>query len=181
MRIEERITGRDAEVLCQIVKESIKTLQASLEAVIIETSTDTSASKQVKDHMFNQLVMDGWRPRFKIDKNISELYPIANYILDAMQDFSSDDCNHIHRLLVEFCFDNRQAIGSNILKFEVASRSALESNVHPVPILICADPEALKHFGWDASIANANEYEYAVRDVYRKIIQHPPIILALHS
>ena len=181
MRIEERITGRDTEKLCQIVIETINALQASLEAVIIETTMETSASKQVKDHMFNQLVADGWRPRFKIDKNISELYPFANYILDAMQDFSSNKCNHTHRFLVEFCFDNRQAIGSNILKFEVASRAALESNFQPVPILICADSEALKHFGWDGSIASANEYEYAVRDVYRKIIQHPPMILALHS
>ena len=147
---------------------------------MIETATDTSASKQVKDYMLNQLISEGWRPRFKIDKNISELYPLANYVLDAMQDFSSDKCNHIHRFFIEFCFDNRQAIGSNILKFEVASRAAVESNFDPLPILICADPKALKHFGWDGSIASENEYEYALRVVYRKIMQHPPIILALH-
>lgn len=181
MRIEERITGRETEDQCKVVFETIKTLQASLEAVIIEGSIDTSASKQVKDHMFNQLIAEGWRPRFKIDKNVSELYPIANYILDAMQDFPSDDCHHTHRFLVEFCFDNRQAIGSNILKFEVASRAATEADLFPVPILICADSETLKHFGWDGSIASANEYEYALRVMYRRIMRHPPIILALRN
>ena len=181
MRIEERTTGRETEDLCAVVTEKIKVLRATLEAVVIETSVESPASKQVKDHMFNQLINDGWRPRFKIEKGISESYPLANYILDAIKDFSSEKCKHVHRFLVEFCFDNRQAIGSNILKFEVASRTAVESNFQPVPLLICADTATLKHFGWDGSIAGANEYEYAVRVVYRKVMLYPPIILALHS
>ena len=181
MRIEERITGRDNAGLCPIVVETIKALQASLEAVVIESSVDSSASKQLKNHMFNQLINSGWRPQFKISKEISEAYPHANYILDAMHDFSSEDCNHTHRFLVEFCFDNRQAIGSNILKFEVASRFAAASNYFPVPVLVCADAGALKHFGWDGSIAGVNEYEYALRVVYRDIMLYPPIILALNN
>ena len=181
MRIEERITGREKDGLCLIVVNTIKTLRTSLEAVVIETSLDSSASKQLKNHMFNQLINDGWRPQFKISKEVSESYPLANYILDAMHDFSSDECNHTHRFLVEFCFDNRQAIGSNILKFEVASRAAAESNYSPVPILVCADAGALRHFGWDGSIAGANEYEYALRVVYRDVMLYPPIILALHD
>ena len=181
MRIEERITGRESEDLCSGVLETIKSLRTSLEAVMIESSTETSASKQVKNHMFEKLIVEGWRPRFKIDKNVSESYPLANYMLDAMHDFQSSGCSHIHRFLIEFCFDNRQAIGSNILKFEVASRTAVEANFLPVPILICADSEALKHFGWDGSIASADEYEYALRVVYRGVMLYPPIILALHS
>lgn len=181
MRIEERITGLEKEDFCQIVLDKIKALQTSLEAVVIETSIDSSASKQLKNHMFNQLISDGWRPQFKISKNVSEVYPLANYLLDAMQDFSSAECGHTHRFLVEFCFDNRQAIGSNILKFEVASRVAAASNFSPVPILVCADAGALKLFGWDGSIAGASEYEYALRVVYREIMLFPPIILALHN
>lgn len=180
MRIEERITGRAEQDLCSIVVDTIEKLQTSLEAVVIETSADSSASKQLKNHMFNQLITNGWRPQFKISKEVSESYPLANYILDAMHDFSSDKCNHTHRFFVEFCFDNRQAIGSNILKFEVASRAAVESNYLPVPVLVCADAGALKYFGWDGSIAGASEYEYAVRAVYRGIMLYPPIILALH-
>jgi len=181
MRIEERITGGDKEDLCSIVVDTINALQKSLEAVVIESSVDSSASKQLKNYMFNQLITDGWRPQFKISKKVSEVYPLANYIVDVMHDFSSDKCNHTHRFFVEFCFDNRQAIGSNILKFEAASRAAVESNYLPVPVLVCADAEALKFFGWDGSIAGASEYEYALRVVYRDIMHYPPIILALHT
>lgn len=181
MRIEERTTGREKEESCQIVADTIKALQSSLEAVIIEKSVDSSASKQLKNYMFDQLISDGWRPQFKISKNVSEAYPLANYILDAMHDFASDKCDHIHRFLLEFCFDNRQAIGSNILKFEVASKAARESNYFPVPILVCADAEALKLFGWDGSIAGASEYEYALRVVYREIVNFPPVVLALRN
>jgi hypothetical protein len=181
MKIEERITGREKSELCLIVFETIKALQVSLEAVVIESSEDSSASKQLKSHMFNQLISDGWRPQFKISKEVSEVYPLANYVLDVMHDFSSEKCSHIHRFFVEFCFDNRQAIGSNILKFEVASRVAIESNYFPVPILVCADGATLKQFGWDGSIAGANEYEYALRVVYRDVMQYPPIILALNN
>jgi hypothetical protein len=181
MRIEERITGREREDFCPIVVDTIKSLQRSLEAVVIETSADSSASKQLKDHMFNQLISDGWRPQFKISKSVSETYPLANYIMDAMHDFSSEKCNHTHRFFVEFCFDNRQAIGSNILKFEVASRAALEADCFPIPVLVCADAGALKFFGWDGSIAGASEYEYALRVIYRDVLSYPPIILALHN
>ena len=181
MRIEERITGRDMEDLCSIVLETIGTLQTSLEAVVIETTAESSASKQLKNHMFNKLITEAWRPQFKISKEVSEAYPTANYILDLMKDFESDACNHNHRFFLEFCFDNRQAIGSNILKFEVASRIAAQSDYSPVPVLVCADAAALKHFGWDGSIASANEYEYALRVVYREIMQYPPIILSLHN
>ena len=81
MRIEERITGREKDELCLIVVDTIRTLRTSLEAVVIETSLDSSASKQLKNHMFNQLIDDGWRPQFKISKEVSESYPLANYIL----------------------------------------------------------------------------------------------------
>ena len=181
MRIEERITGRKKEDLCSIVVDTIQALRKSLEAVVIESSAESSASKQLKNHMFNQLINDGWRPQFKISKEVSEAYPLANYIVDSMHDFLSEKCNHTHRFFVEFCFDNRQAIGANILKFEVACRAAVESNYLPVPVLVCADIEALKHFGWDASIAGASEYEYALRVVYRDIMLYPPIILALQN
>jgi hypothetical protein len=131
--------------------------------------------------MFNHLIAEGWRPQFKISKEVSEMYPLANYVMDAMQDFTSPECTHTHRFFVEFCFDNRQAIGSNILKFEVASRAALEFDCQPVPVLVCADAEALKYFGWDGSIAGASEYEYALRVLYRDIVKYPPIILSLHN
>ena len=159
----------------------MQNLQTRLEEVVIETSVDSSASKQLKNQMFNQLISDGWRPQFKVSKAVSEVYPLANYVLDAMHDFSSVECGHTHRFFVEFCFDNRQAIGSNILKFEVASRAAADAHCVPVPVLVCADAETLKYFGWDGSIASASEYEYALRVVYREIMHFPPIILALHN
>ena len=179
MRIKEQITGHERSELCSIVRVQTQALQASLETVIIETSLELSASKQLKSFMFNQLVAEGWRSHFKISKDVSEVYPLANYVLDAMQDVTSNECNHTHRFLVEFCFDNRQAIGSNILKFEVASRVAIQSNYQPVPILVCAELEVLKDYGWDGSIASSAEYEYALRVLYRDLVQYPPIIFAL--
>jgi hypothetical protein len=181
MRIEERTTGPEREESCQIVTDTIRTLRTSLEAVVIERLANSSASKQLKDYMLNQLISGGWRPQFKISKNVSEAYPLANYVIDVMRDFSSSDCGHIHRFFLEFCFDNRQAIGSNILKFEIASRTSIESDFHPVPILVCAENDALRHFGWDGSIASASEYEYALRAVYRLLTLFPPTILALRN
>jgi hypothetical protein len=181
MRIEERNTGEETSNLCEIVIETIRELRSKLETVIIESSVGASASKQLKTHMYNKLVVEGWRPQFKISKQVSAVYPLANFVLDAMRDFSSGNCMHTHRFFVEFCFDNRQAIGSNILKFEVASRIAHEASFQPVSVLICAETDALRYFGWDGSIASASEYEYALRAIYRDIVKFPPIILALHN
>ncbi len=179
MRIEERIPRREKQDLCNVVIQNLDTIRQSLEAIILSNSHSDSASKQVKDQMLNVLLESEWHHNIKINKDISEVYPMANYVLDAMKDIAGDNCNHSHRFFVEFCFDNRQAIGSNILKFEVASRNAVKFNFDPIPVLICAEQETLKHFGWDGSIASANEYEHALRIAYRDIVQHPAIILAL--
>jgi hypothetical protein len=179
MRIEERIPRREKENLCHVVIENLDIVRRSLESIILSNSHTDSASKQVKDQMLNVLIENGWSHNIKINKHISEVYPMANYVLDAMKDIKGNDCSHLHRFFVEFCFDNRQAIGSNILKFEVASRNAIQFNLDPIPILICAEQDTLKHFGWDGSIANANEYEHALRIAYKDIINHPAIILAL--
>lgn len=179
MKIEERITGRDGNQLCIQVRNKLDSLRKSLEQVVIHNSASESPSKQVKDHMLNLLLSEDWRPHFKINREVSENYPLANFTLDAIKDFTSSECPHVHRFLVEFCFDNRQAVGTNILKFEIASSSSLNSNVEPMPVLICADSGALRYFGWDGSIASADEYEHAIRVAYKSVIKNPAIILAL--
>jgi hypothetical protein len=179
VKIEERITGRDKNQLCVQVTNRLDSLRNSLEQVVIHNSVSESPSKQVKTHMLHQLLSEDWRPQFKVNREVSENYPLANYTLDAIKDFSSSECTHVHRFLVEFCFDNRQAIGTNLLKFEIASTSGSSSNVEPMPVLICADSAALRHFGWDGSIASADEYEHAIRVAYKSVIKNPAIILAL--
>jgi hypothetical protein len=179
VKIEERITGRERNQLCELVRNRLDTLRKSLEEVVIHNSASDSPSKQVKDHMLNKLLNEDWRPHFKINREVSENYPMANFTLDAIKDFSDSSCNHVHRFLVEFCFDNRQAVGTNLLKFEIASINSSLSNVEPIPVLICADSGALRYFGWDGSIASADEYEHAIRVAYKSIIKNPAIILAL--
>ena len=46
----------------------------------------------------------------------------VNYKLDAIKDLETNS-DTVLRLLFESCFDNRQAIGTNFLKFEIAQKN----------------------------------------------------------
>ena len=184
MEVEVR-TNKDKSVdsFCLVEQHRIMGLKGNLEKIIVAKNSKDSPSRQIKDAT-EEIFRNGgdWRQPFQFDSSVSSIYPLSNYKLDAMIDESSTNCEHIHRVLVEQCFDNRQAIGTNLLKFQLAS-SLFESGLKHIAlsIIICADRHSLKLFGWDGSIASSEEYEAALRGPYSKIITTTPILMVIRD
>ena len=105
-----------------------------------------------------------------------------NYVIDAVSDQAFNSCSRRHRLLVELCFDNRQAIGTNILKLESAARQ-FESRTggKAYCLIICADRKALKNGLWDSGVADEEEYQIAISTAYREFVTSPFSLLILRN
>ena len=93
----------------------------------------------------------------------------------------TNPCGHKHRFFSEFCFDNRQAIGTNLLKFQVAAANSRFHGYSPLGFLICADGFSIKNYGWDGGVASYQEYDHAIRIPYKNILNEPPILISIRS
>jgi hypothetical protein len=183
MEIEVRTTkGKILSELCPVETEVLRQLKSDLESIFVSKNTAVSASKQIKDATGLVFSSGNWRQPFQFDTDVSDVFPVTNYQLDAALDTEKEKCGHRHRILVEHCFDNRQAIGTNLLKFQLAS-SIYENTLNSValPILICADKPSLKSLGWDGSIGSSEEYENAIRGPYKSTLTVSPILLVIRN
>jgi hypothetical protein len=67
-------------------------------------------------------------------------------------------------------FDNRQAIGTNLLKFAVGQASFAGENHDVISLGICVSEGAKIRNGWDASVAIFDEYSGAIMMQYKNVI-----------
>jgi hypothetical protein len=179
MKFLESFPGRTKENLCIPQLLVVEELTKALQLVELPRNSKEGTTGVLRAQMDEFLERSGWKESFRIDNLISLEFPTANYTLDLSLDDSNPECSHKHRFFIEFCFDNRQAIGTNLLKFEVASRNAELQERIPLPILICATSQAIKQFGWDGGVASYQEYDHALRIPYKNVIAHPPVLIAL--
>lgn len=80
-------------------------------------------------------------------------------------------CERTHFLNVELCLNNREAIGTNILKPEIMARTHKGEN--HAGLLICASRDLLLSGNWDASYADDSEYLVAYKLVYHSVMSAP--------
>jgi hypothetical protein len=179
VKFVESFPGRLKENLCAQQLNVIEKLTEAIHKVELHSNSKEQTTSVLRAQLDDFLEESGWKESFRVDNLISLEFPTANYTLDLSLDSANSSCGHLHRYFIEFCFDNRQAIGTNLLKFEVASRNAELQNRVPLPILICATAQAIKQFGWDGGVASYQEYDHALRIPYKNIITQPPALIAL--
>ena len=182
MRIEVYFRGEpDKFPFYDLVSSVANSIKGHLESSPLLHTSDEPTSKKIRFLMDEFFSRHNWIRDFKVDSSIPESEPNTNYKLDAIKDIETES-NVTLRLLFESCFDNRQAIGTNLLKFAVAKREYKgNSRVSPQPILLVADKSNLRKYGWDGSIASFEEYELAIRDPYAEILELSPIFLVIRD
>jgi hypothetical protein len=78
-------------------------------------------------------------------------------------------------------FDNRQAIGTNLMKFEIASRNSVIGGRSPICIGICAEESKIRKLGWDGAAASSQEYLEAINGAYSSVLTNPPLIFSIEK
>ena len=158
----------------QIVGE----IKALLEAGTLDKAKAGKPTDRVEDFLADYLDSHNWHEEWLIDNSVAHndyAYNKIDWYLDA----SSCECGNKHRFFLEFFFDNRQAIGSNLLKFEIATQNAKVNGIKTLPIAICGSKEALTKFGWDGGVGSKEEYRAAIAGPYSSVIKNPPLLFSV--
>ena len=183
MRIEtRRPVGRSDLKNCETETSFLEALIKALNEFEPSTGASIPISKQIKsalDIFFKRhnAILD-----FQFCGALAHDFPKANYQVNYAVDIFDAGCGHEHRILAEMCFDNRQAIGTNLLKFQVSQFFCDEIiNRDLLSIIICADRRSLIKYGWDGGVASSEEYEFAARNPYQNVIAKPPVLLVIRE
>jgi hypothetical protein len=164
---------------CEFELDTKRLIQSGLANFILE-NTNISPVGQLNDWFENfgnehEFMMD-----FRLNKDIPLGHPYANYKMDAVKDGYGLDCKHEHRIMLQKCLDNRQAIGTNLLKFEIGTKEfSREDSRMATSFLVCASKQFKKQFELDGSVATFEEYEVAVRFAYSNFIESRITVLEL--
>lgn len=178
MKINQYLSGLASrcEPSERLVAETVQLLSGSG----LDKDNRGSASQKVKDSLAPILQRQGWNQRFPINSDVS-YDDYASFFLDFFMDLPPENCSHEHRFLFQFMFDNRQAIGTNLLKFELAAKNSNRNGRLTTSIGLCVEKSKIRMLGWDGSAASAQEYVSALTGPYGGAFSYPPLILAIEE
>jgi hypothetical protein len=120
-----------------------------------------------------------WIPKTRDGQ--APFYTDAKYICNG-------ECRSLHVLNVVICLSNREAIGTNFLKLELAALSeirkyheqeVLDSNI--LGILLTFDRDVLSLGKWDPAYADSSEYSGAIRKFYKPFLRSNIVNLRIHQ
>lgn len=116
--------------------------------------------------------------KFRISSDIPLERSYANYLMDAVLDEYDSICGHNHRINLQLFLDNRQAIGTNLLKFEISSnRFEISKKNRALAIAISIDKNCKKILNIDNSVATYSEYEKACNTAYVDILKSRMVLV----
>jgi hypothetical protein len=154
------------------IQRGLRNRSKSLKQEIQQSNSSSSAFKWVKHSIFS-------------DRSLTKAS--AGYLIDARAE-CSQNCGSFHQVNIVICLNNREAIGTNFLKLEVAAVQEIRNHQNQpltdknvLGLLITLDREMLNFGGWDGAYADATEYVFAYNLAYRSVIKSQIIGLQLHS
>lgn len=180
----------------RIIEESLTCFTSELEACLQNSLAKFQDALSEID--FNLAISDRSNSMRKLIKDSTRNIQGFEWIprtRDGQAPFSIDgkyvctgECNSIHILNVVICLNNREAIGTNFLKLEVAALSeirrfqvseVLDSNI--LGLLISLDRDVLTLGKWDASYADSSEYSGGLRKFYKSLFKSNITNLRIHQ
>ena len=173
----ELANGRPDEELHECFKSDLRTIRSRLSALKLDDfDCPGPKSNVIRRAVSPVLSSRGWNRDVLVAPSITRVGPKRNYLLDGVHLLAKPSCPGAHRLAIEVCFDNRQAVGTNLLKFELASHFDQRGSVARnrrlfLGLIIAGDREFLNTLGWDPAVASADEYEIALRSAYGEVLE----------
>ena len=96
-------------------------------------------------------------------------------------------CQSNHRINFVLCLNNRESIGTNFLKLEIAAldsiRNSRDNSLYDeniLGILLTLDSSVLETGNWDSSYAAASEYTFAFKHAYKNLLKSNILALQFH-
>ena len=141
--------------------------------------------KPFRRDFYHSLEKQGWQLGFRFGDFPRMGRIQAAVTIDAVKTLDCSDCAHRHRLLIEMCTDNRQAILANLLKLEFAGRKFVERYPTAVPcglgifVTQGRKPALVAKGCVDGSIGTLEEYEIQATGPWEGLLTNSLIALTL--
>jgi hypothetical protein len=110
----------------------------------------------------------------------------AIYEIDA-QIKCDESCGGQHFINLVICLNNREILGTNFLKLDVAASDLIRNNSkvrlfddNILGVLITLSETTLRRGNWDRSYASGADYSWAFRNVYQSNIRAHIVIIECH-
>lgn len=85
------------------------------------------------------------------------------------------------RVAIEMCFNNREAIGTNLLKLDMAISSRKSNDEGGLAVVVAPTRELLNQGGWDKAYGDASEYWHLLKVGILQYLKADVLIIELHA
>lgn len=170
-KVEVSIGGGDfIGPICESQHAEFRKLREEIQDCIENSRPLIISSSDLRRVVTSRLANLGWNTGALVTSKLPLGSPLATLRVNGLKDLHSCDCGVRHRILVNCMFDNRQAIGTNLLKFAVGQESFIGDNQDVISLGICVSEGAKARNDWDASVAIFDEYSGAIMMQYKNVI-----------
>jgi hypothetical protein len=158
--------------------EKLEELRSQFESIKFSGLIDSKPStQQVREKSDSMLTSDKWNHRVLITEDFPAGVSKANYEVDYQTQYTCESCNRPHQLSLELGFDNRQAVGSNLLKMDSANSGF---NGESISIIVVTNSKGRESGRWDNSVAIDYDYSWAYRKAYSKYFKTVILLLTIY-
>lgn len=181
--LEDALTASLSE-MPQCLTQIISNLKSEMQAIDANSSI-ANRSESLKSALTSQVKAVNWNKKSLFDAPELADAP-AIFKLDGIAT-CNESCGSYHQANIVICLNNREIIGTNFLKLEVAAIEAIRN--HPkfaiydqniLGVLITLDEDLLRTGNWDRSYASSDEYKFAFKHAYKGLLKANIISLQLH-
>ena len=167
LKIEIREAKNTLTSDCGLLQAAKRELRDFLEGLSLDGDSELAASKKIKIPLFHWAESHGWKKNRLVNPGIPSGIPTSIYKVNLLKDLPNCSCGSHHRIFFHAYFDNRQAIGTNLLRLGVAKKYFEQTDANQAELIaLVVDSKSREYFGWDKSVGTVEEYEYALTKIY---------------
>jgi metal-responsive CopG/Arc/MetJ family transcriptional regulator len=168
----------------QCLVQIVSKLKSEIQAIEANSSI-SNRSESLKSALTSQVNSVNWNKKSLFDAPELADAP-AIFKLDGIS-VCNELCGSYHQANIVICLNNREIIGTNFLKLEVAAIEAIRN--HPkfaiydkniLGVLVTLDENLLRTGNWDRSYASSDEYKFAFKHAYKGVLKANIISMQLH-
>ena len=169
----------DKDIHRECMDQVLTTIRRGFEGFEFPSLPDGAPSLGIRRQFENSAEGASWLRKQSVRHEVPRSLGRTGFEVDFLKIFRETPCGQAHPAVMELAFDNRQAIGTNLLKLEVAAAGAQNTSQIGFGILVCPGDNILKVRGWDGAVGASSEYESAIRDGYSGILKSSKALLVV--
>jgi hypothetical protein len=165
----------------QCLSTQLESILSSFGALdLASLNPESSSTSQIRSWADEILQVETWSRRALVTDDFPSGVSPANYEVDYQKRFACDSCHQPHQISIELGFDNRQAVGTNLLKIDLASQSFHKKyGSASIGIIVVTNTIGRQRGRWDGAVAIDYDYSWARRKAYASYLDTPILLLTL--